>query len=481
MNVVDPTALQIRRRHLVGAVAALAFTLVRILLPAQATDQPPMQAGSASPTTVTARISATLEFGIRALDRALDEQVPRRLATFDDRTTRCWHRRIFRREVDVDCVYSGFVERTGPISLRAENGRLLAAVPIYGAVSGQGIGRFARLLHGRADGQLVVYASARPRLRPDWTVALDMSEGFRWAQPPILRILGFSINLSRYVEPRVREQVERVQADASAYLRSLDLRDKAQTAWRQAFAAVKIYETPEIWLRMTPQTVAFAGTRARGDVLEGSLEMTGETETSIGAEPPPNAPTPLPPLAADVSEPGRFEIVVPVNIDYDAIRAKMQEALAAMNNSGSALPDIRVYPSGDKIVFGLGFGGAQGDSKQNWIYLTASPHLDAGSQMIQFPDVAVSTTPESMTSSLAEWLKDDSHLQALRQQLRVGYQAELDKIVASANARLTRSLGDGFRSEAHLSSSGLANVQLLQKGIRADFHADGNLRILYGL
>ncbi len=479
------TSSRIATRHIFGALAAATvfiFMLDGIVLPAWADDPPLKEASPAAPMTAQSKISATIEFDIPALNRALERRVPRRLATFNDRATRCWHRRILRREVDIDCEYSGFVERTGPISLRAENGRLAAAVPIYGAVSGQGIGRFARLLHGAGEGQLTVYATARPRLNPDWTVALDMSEGFRWEEPPVLRILGFNVNLSRFVEPRVREQLGRVQADAAAYLRGLDLRGKAETAWRQAFAAVKIFDAPEIWLQMAPQTVAFAGVRAHGDILDGSLEMTGTVETTIGEEPAAIAPTPLPPLGTDITQPGRFEIVVPVGISYDAIRTKIQDVISAMDNTGFALRDVAVYPSADKIVLGLRLaaaGASSGDG--DWIYLTATPRLSADDQTIQLADIASSATSSSTTSALADWLKDDSHLQALRQQLRVSYEAELTKIVSSVNARLTRSLGNGFRSEAHLTSSGLANIQPLVEEIRVDFRASGDLKILYGL
>lgn len=76
--------------------------------------------------TAQAKISAAIEFDVAAVDRAVERYVPKRLAGFNDRKTRCWHRRIFRREVDIACEYSGFVERTGPISLHAERGRLEA-------------------------------------------------------------------------------------------------------------------------------------------------------------------------------------------------------------------------------------------------------------------------------------------------------------------------------------------------------------------
>ncbi len=97
-----------------------------------------------------------------------------------------------------------------------KTGVLNAAMPLFGTVSGQGIGRFARMLRGTGEGQLMVYATARPRLRPDWSVSLDMSEGFRWQEPPTLQILGFRIDLTRYIEPRIREQVSRVQRDRSS-------------------------------------------------------------------------------------------------------------------------------------------------------------------------------------------------------------------------------------------------------------------------
>jgi Domain of unknown function (DUF4403) len=432
--------------------------------------------------TAQSTISATLEFSLPALDRALERRVPRRLATFNDRTASCWHRRILGREIEVDCTYSGFVERIGPISLRAENGRLSAAASLYGMASGQGTRRFARLLHGTAAGQMMVYATARPRLRSDWVVSLNMSEGVRWEQPPILTILGFPINLTRFVEPRIRSQLRRVQADASASLRMLDVRGKAEASWRKAFGAVKIVDAPEVWLRMTPQKVAFAGTHAHGNVLEGSLEIAGVTATSVGAEPTANTPTPLPSLGTDVTEPGHFEIVVPVSINYDSIRAKVQDVMSAMNSAGFALREVEVYPSATKMVLGLRLAAPEGHAEDgDWIYLTATPRVNAQSQTIQFPDLAFSMRSQPAPPSMSSLFKDDSFIQKLQQQLRVDYQAELDKIVSSANERLTRSLGDGLRSEARLTSSGVPNIQLLPEELRLDFRADGYLKILYGL
>lgn len=458
---------------LVAAIASVSTA-------ALAADKPPLIADRDVPASTASSVSAAVEFSLSSLDRALERKIPKRLASINDRGSSCWHRRILGRMVNIDCEYSGYVERTGPVSLRAENGRLIATMPLFGTVSGQGIGRFARLLHGTGEGALTVYATSRPRLRPDWSVALDMSEGFRWQEPPVLQILGFRINLTRYIEP-IRDQVSRVQRDAAASVAAMNIRGKAEAAWRQMFAPVKIIDSPAVWLTMTPSSVAFSGMRTRGDALEGSIEIAGSTATTIGSEPSPTTPTPLPALTKDVENPGQFAVIVPIDISYDQIREKIQNFTTARAQiGGPGVKEISVYPSAGKIVAGLHleFGSdAKGDT---WIYVTATPVVDANSQTLQFSDLSIAANSPAEDASSAT-LGNPSFLQDLQQQLSQTFQTEWQAALASANTRLSRPLGNGFRSEGHLASAGLSGISLLPGGIRINLRASGELRILYGM
>ena len=461
--------------------ACLAIALeASAMKPASASSKPPLSPDADVPAVASSTVSATLEFGLEALDRALERKVPKRIATFNDRVTSCWHRRFLRREVNIECVYSGYVERTGGVSLRAERGRLSAAAPLFGTVSARGVRGLGRLLHGTAEGQMTVYASARPQLRPDWSVALDMSEGFRWAEPPTLTILGFRINLERYVDPRIGSELGRVQADVAAHIRALDIRGKAEAVWQRAFATIKICDQPEIWLRSTPQSIAFSGIRVEREILEGSVEIASTTETIVGSEPGAQMPTSLPRLGRDVSEPGRFEIIVPVNIDYGMIRQKVRDILAARaENAGPILRDVAIYPSDGKIVVGLRLAAPNASADEgDWIYLTAIPQINADAQVVQFADLALS---DDAANPVAVLVKDSGFLSALQEQLRIDYQAERDRIIASANERLSRPLGNGLRSEGHISSAGVAKVLRLANGLRLDLRAAGRLKILFGL
>jgi hypothetical protein len=462
--------------NLLVALAALGWSAAT----SRAQDKPPVSPDQATALTTESRISAAIEIGIPALDGTLDRMVPRRLASFQDRTTSCWHRRILGRDVNVDCTYSGYVERTGPISLRAEGGRLVASSSLYGTVTGRGTHRLTGLIHGTADGQMTLYVTAQPRLRPDWSVSLDMREGFRWNEPPVLTILGFSINLTRFVEPRISSQLVRVRSSAENAMRSLNLRSKAEAAWRQAFTAVKIVDAPQIWLRMTPQSVAFAGTHARGNSLDGAVEIAGTTETVVGSEPPVASPTPLPRLGDDVTEPGRFEVIVPIAIDYPAIAQKIRDQVTERAQAaGFALREVDVYPSAGKIVVGLRVapeGGAD-----TWVYITATPGVDADNQAVALQDMTLPDSIASAAPQLAALMKDSDLLQSLQQQLRMSYQAELQRILASASERLSRPLGNGFRSEGELRAAGVAGFALLADGLRLNLLASGRLTILYGL
>jgi hypothetical protein len=434
-----------------------------------------------APAVTAASISATFQFSLPALSGDLERKVPRRLATFDDRTTECWHRRIFGRDVKVDCVYSGYIERVGNIPLRAEGGRIVAATPLFGTVTAQGARGLGSLVHGTAEGEVTVFASARPRLSTDWSVSLDMSEGFRWTEPPTLSVLGFRIDLQRYVEPKIREQLEHVKGEFERGANALNIHAKADTAWRKAFVGVPLVDSPPVWLQTIPQSVAFSGFRARGNVLEGSIQITTTVETLIGAQPSATVtPTPLPPLGRDVTDPGRFSVILPLMLSYELLRNELKVALTARAQAhGLNLQDVTVYPSSGKVVAGLHLARA-GETAGDWIYLAATPQVDADSHTLQLINAAVADTAHATGSPLSG-ISSDPQLPQVLQQIRLSLPNDLQTLITAVNTHLSRPLGGGFRSEGRLTDVGLSQVLLLADAIRVDLRASGNLSILYGL
>jgi hypothetical protein len=118
MDTVSTSCFQ-RRRTPFGRSARAGFTALGLLglcSTAFAAEKPPLAPDTVAPFATDSRISATIEFSLRALASDIEEDIPRRLASIDERVS-CVHRRVLFFRINANCDIYGFVERSGPISL----------------------------------------------------------------------------------------------------------------------------------------------------------------------------------------------------------------------------------------------------------------------------------------------------------------------------------------------------------------------------
>lgn len=461
-----------------SALAGLtAFGFVILVSTALADEKPPLAPDTVAPFTTDSRISATIEFSLPVLASRIEEDIPRRLATIDERVT-CVNRRVLFARVRANCDIYGFVERSGPVSLYGRGDRVYGSVPIYGALEGQGANRFTARIHGETEASAKIEIEARPQLNKDWSLDLNFGDGLRWNERPVLHVLGRDIPVSKYAEPRIRAQLAKVRGRALAAARRLDLQGKATTAWRRAFDPVQLHDNPPVWLQLTPQSAAFAGVRADSKVLRGTLELTGPAQTLVGQQPPPVTAPPLPPLGRDISMPGAFEVILPINIGYDVLKQKISEALAAAPPLAEiAVREIEVYPSSGKLVIGLRLGKPSDTdaSAGQWVYLSGGIAVADDGHSAGLSDLTVASGSDQLNALISPLVAQ------LRDKTSFDYGIAYQNLLNAANEKLTRSLKDGFRMEGHLTSAKLEKVYMPADGIVIALRASGELKILYGL
>jgi hypothetical protein len=462
-----------RRSALAGLSAIAIATLCTRAL---ADEKPPLIPDTVAPFTTDSRIAATIEFGLPALASRIQEDIPRRLATIDERVS-CVHRRVLVFRVNANCDIYGYVERSGSVSLYGRGERIYGSVPIHGVLEGQGANRFTARIHGETEANATIEVEARPQLEKDWSLDLHFSDGFRWSEPPVLHVLGREIPLTKYAEPRMRTQLAKIRARALAAARRLDLQGKAATAWRRAFDPLQLHDNPAIWLQLTPQSAAFAGVRADSRVLRGSLQLAGSAQTIIGQQPPAVTATPLPPLGSEVGDPGVFDVILPVQISYDILKQKISDLLAAAPLGEMAVREIEVYPSSGKLVIGLRVGNKSDTDAGagQWLYLSGGIAVANDGHSVRVSDLATASSNDALSSLI------DPLLAQLRDKTSVDYGIAYQNLLNAANEKLTRPLQDGFRMEGHLTSAKLEKVYLPAGGIVIALRASGDLKILYGL
>ena len=464
------------RKHLSYGCLLLLYT-VSFAGTVLAGEKPPVIPDAPSALTTTSRVSATMEFGLPSIASAIERDVPKRLATIDERIG-CVNKRVLVFRIRANCDVDGFVDR-GAMSLYGRGDHLLGAVPIFGTIEGQGANRFTSRIHGDAEGRAMVEVESRPKLTKDWSVDLNFSDSFHWTEPPVLRVLGRDISLTKYAEPSIRKQLGRIRAHAQEAARRLDLHDKAAKAWEQAFQPVQISQDPLIWLQITPASAAFAGVHADAKDLSGSLELTGTVQTLIGQSPSAVTPTPLPPLGNDVSQPGMFDILLPVRVNYDALRDKIMQVVAA-SKAAPIVKEMQIYPSSGKLVIGVRAAkpGDTDPAAGEWLYLSGALSVDPGQQSIKMSNLAAdSSLPDgSVAAQLQQQLLDQ-----LKEIPDIGYGLAYQNLLNAANERLNRPLKNGFRMEGQLTTAKLDSIQLLADGVSIALRVSGDLKILYGL
>jgi uncharacterized protein DUF4403 len=442
-----------------------------------AVAKPPIIPDQPSALTTTSRVSAMVEFGLPAIASTIERDIPRRLATIDERIG-CVNRRVLVFRVRANCDVDGFVDR-GAVSLNGRGDHVVGSVPIFGSIEGQGANRFTSRIHGEAEGRAMVEVEARPQLRKDWSLDLNFSDSYHWSEPPILHVLGRDIALTKYAEPSIRKQLGRVRSHAQEAARRLDLRDKAAKAWEQAFQPIQISQEPPVWLQITPASAAFAGVHANTKNLSGSLELTGTAQTLVGQAPAPVTPTPLPPLGNDVSQPGTFDILLPVRINYDALRDKIMQVVAS-SKAGPVVKEMQIYPSSGKLVIGVRVAkpGDTDPAAGAWVYLSSTLNVEPGQQSIRISNLAGdSSLPDGSEAAQLQ----NQILNQLKEIPDVGYGMAYQNLLNAANERLNRPLKNGFRMEGQLSSAKLDSIQLLADGVSIALRVSGDLKILYGM
>lgn len=445
--------------------------------PAIAGEKPPVIPDAPSALTTTSRVSATIDFGLPSIASAIERDIPKRLATIDERIG-CVNKRVFVFRIKANCDVDGFVDR-GAMSVYGRGDHVVGSVPIFGTIEGQGANRFTSRIHGDAEGRAMVEVEARPKLGKNWTVDLNFSDSFHWSEPPVLHVLGRDISLTRYAEPSIRKQLGRIRQHAQEAARRLDLHDKAAKAWEQAFQPLQISQDPPVWLQITPASAAFAGVHANAKTLSGSLELTGTAQTLVGEAPAAVTPTVLPALGHDVDQPGTFDIMLPVRVIYDEMRDKVMQVVAG-SKAAPIVKEMQIYPSSGKLVIGVRVAkpGDTDPAAGEWLYLSAALNVDPDQQSIRISNLAGD-------SSLAEG-SEATQLQALiLDQLKnipdIGYGLAYQNLLNAANERLNRPLKNGFRLEGQLSTAKLDSIQLLADGVRIALRVSGDLKILYGM
>lgn len=467
------------------------------------TPAPPRVETPADLPKLTSTIVVPVGARLADLEAAINQKAPRTLWQIDQHQDACVPaQRVFKGKLfgargvkitpDLGCQIVGTVVR-GRISLGGSGGTLVLHMPVSAQISVRDVGGIIKGV--TATGAAAVRADARLSVRRDWNPAATVAISYDWTNPPGVTLLGKRILLVDKADQRLKKVIADLQRSLPTEVAKLDLRSKVASAWRQAFTVISLNrDNPPVWMRITPQRLGFGGYRVQGPNLIATIAAETVTETFVGKQPDPPAPTPLPPAVPPFASRG-LNFNLPVLADYDQLEPVVHKALVKRAAKGITLPQVgavdaefgkvTVYATeGGRLAVGVEararLKGNMGTTTRGEIWLTGTPYNDLDSRIVHVRDLQITGTTDSTTVNLLFLLfQDPSMLSEIQNALTQNFEKDYNKVLTAARTAIAgRREGDMLLS-ANVQRVASGKIQVTGQGLFLPVQASGTATIEY--
>lgn len=443
-------------------------------------------------------IAVPIDADIAALDRALDEAIPRELWTFDKAVDRCvapQKVKLFGAKIPVTpklgCRIVGTVTR-GALRVHGEGQDIVVDVPISAHIGARKVGG---VLNETATGTAMAHARIRLDIAGDWRPRARVQLAYDWTQAPGVDFLGQRITFTDQADAKLKPVVARLERDLPQVIARMNLRGEVEAAWRQAFTVLQLNDSnPPVWMRVTPQALQYGGYTVAGRKLRLNLGMKALTETFVGPRPADPVPAALPALERSVPR-SALRFFLPVIADYRELEPVVTRALAKRSTRPFAVPGlgnvsarfdrITVYGSpGGRIAVGAHVEampeGSPSARTTGTIWLTAVPDNPVNSQSVSFRNLAVTGQTDGYGGDLLLRLANAPGLsEAIADSLTQHFQKDFAELLGKVRRAIVEKRTGDFVISATVDRVENGRITAAGEGLYLPVRASGAARIEY--
>lgn len=395
------------------AASVAGWLLLRDRQQAALGSAPPRATPAPLPPQPPSSIALPVRVPLALIERAVNSAVPQQLWQVDKAGAVCMkggRLNILGSRVkvtpDIKCRIVGQVTR-GAITLSGRQGRIHLEMPVSALLEARDIGGV--IARSGTTASALITADLVPLITPEGQLSARIDLTYNWQQEPAVRVLGQSIRLTEKADEKLAPVLARAQADLPRRLAALQVRAELEKLWRQGFAVQSINRrNPAAWLRLTPQSLAFAGARVEDHQLRIDARLGALAEVVLGPAPKPATSTPLPAIATPTdSVTGGLALHIAVLADPATLQPAIDKALAKVAARGIEVPDVgrvrvrfgrsTLYTTPDgKLALGLVIsarGPRQLLDTRGRLWLTARPETGTHDERLRIRDLDLAAAP----------------------------------------------------------------------------------------
>jgi len=467
----------------------------------------------------TSVIPISFEIELESLEALANQNIPERLHTINQPRQVCvpakyswsWgtcHRGGLKfskckwktyTSPDIRCTPTGYINRTGPVTIDGEGNEITLGIPIFAKVSATDIARIIK--SESAEARANVSVSASITIDENWKPNLDIQPTYKWSQKPTIKLLDIiKITVAGEADPEIKKAIDKFKDDLPTVLDDLKLQTEIGKIWKELHKPIEISDSPNAYLMVNPSHFAFSGIDIEGDKINAVVALYASPKLIVG---PLNEPMNLTPELAKLqsasSNENGFHVSIPLTIAYSEIEKSISnsfpEGISAPIEDGAMKGDLALtnFKVGfvDELIevkFDVDYDNRSRFLRavdlfgwfdiQGSVTIRALPEINELSQTVILNEVEFDSSTDS---TLADLLVDGANFGPIKRMIteRVSYNygGQIEELIVKANDRLNIPLADIAVASGEISNAGIEAVRIENEGITVVAKASGVLGV----
>ena len=327
----------------------------------------------------------------------------------------------------------------GRFGLRRRNGGLLGRIESAFSES------FSETVHFAGT----VSGSIKPTFGPDWSLNpnLETSVSFSKAEA---QLFGKALKLSfrGKAAEKVNDDLRKKVAEFNEQLkRDKQLRNAAVAAWADLRAPRSISDDPPAFLRLQPVSIAISEPTMVDGNVGLNLKFSTLAEIRLAESPPESETIEFPPLQYAISEPGSFQLAVPINVKLKDMKPQYPNGSSAFNfdsDYGSVkVSKVTLGSSGENLVIRAAIVADPKGLNRNVaanIMVFGKPELSTDKGQVSLKNLRYSVKTKDALLKMSNKLAGPWLLKELQKKAVFQFAKDKQEVLGKANQQLETAL-----------------------------------------
>jgi hypothetical protein len=386
--------------------------------------------------------------------------------------------------------------KKGDVGIKAENNKIYFTIPLHIWVKGRFKWEACDICptidkSEETEFDLIAKSESALSLTEDYKIKTLTTGDFEWGDTkPYIELGPMKIGLARFVEPAMRDQLGNLTRQLDAEIQNrIQIKQYIQQAWVQVQQPLKIDETYNAWLKITPTAIKVSPMVARNGEINLRIGLSSFIETFTNGKPAVKINPNLPKLITDSRLADDVQIGLSGEISYDYATKLLKEQLAGQTfkfegSDEVTIKDAAISPSGDKLMLMLDVDGKTKagiftKKIKGKVFLTAIPYYDAATGAIKVRDVDYNLETRDKLLSSASWLAKNKFRSMIEQQINFPIKSQLEDTKKQLQETLNKSgrVHESIMLKGNITDIVPDNIYLTPTAIKAIVNAKGNLTV----